>query len=163
MRAHGESCLKQRTNAILTSSAFAREKNLSRSLRRENFLTRSSIIPARVAEEILIVLTRRRSRKWFRAIKRTYLLQEYSQEAVSHVHKYLMKNEVPVNLFEVGHCCCCCPCATRFLDRLNEDNTANAAEFYLAAASTDPIFSRYFSLLFTRAPYNDSDPNCSVR
>ncbi|XP_032683986.1 G protein-coupled receptor kinase 1 isoform X3 [Odontomachus brunneus] len=25
---------------------------------------------------------------------------EYSQEAVSHVHKYLMKNEVPVNLFE---------------------------------------------------------------
>lgn len=28
--------------------------------------------------------------------------QEYSPEAVSHVHKYLMKNEVPVNLFEVG-------------------------------------------------------------
>ncbi|XP_043588901.1 G protein-coupled receptor kinase 1 isoform X4 [Bombus pyrosoma] len=26
---------------------------------------------------------------------------EYSAEAVSHVHKYLMKNEVPVNLFEV--------------------------------------------------------------
>lgn len=25
---------------------------------------------------------------------------EYSSEAVSHVHKYLMKNEVPVNLFE---------------------------------------------------------------
>ncbi|GAB0096082.1 RGS domain [Sergentomyia squamirostris] len=26
---------------------------------------------------------------------------EYSKEAVSHVQKYLMKNEVPVNLFEV--------------------------------------------------------------
>jgi len=38
------------------------------------------------------------------ARRRVYLLQEYSQEAVSHVHKYLMKNEVPVNLFEVGHC-----------------------------------------------------------
>lgn len=28
--------------------------------------------------------------------------QEYSTDAVSHVHKYLMKNEVPVNLFEVN-------------------------------------------------------------
>jgi hypothetical protein len=26
--------------------------------------------------------------------------QEYSKEAVAHVQKYLMKNEVPVNLFE---------------------------------------------------------------
>lgn len=27
--------------------------------------------------------------------------QEYSKDAVAHVQKYLMKNEVPVNLFEV--------------------------------------------------------------
>lgn len=34
--------------------------------------------------------------------KYNFWFQEYSPEAVSHVHKYLMKNEVPVNLFEVG-------------------------------------------------------------
>lgn len=28
--------------------------------------------------------------------------QDYSKEAVAHVQKYLMKNEVPVNLFEVS-------------------------------------------------------------
>lgn len=27
-------------------------------------------------------------------------IQEYSKEAVAYVQKYLMKNEVPVNLFE---------------------------------------------------------------
>ena len=41
---------------------------------------------------------------FFNEWRRVYLLQEYSQEAVAHVHKYLMKNEVPVDLFEVGHC-----------------------------------------------------------
>lgn len=29
------------------------------------------------------------------------LLQDYSKECVSHVQKYLMKHEVPPNLFEV--------------------------------------------------------------
>lgn len=29
-------------------------------------------------------------------------MQEYSKEAVAHVQKFLMKNEVPVNLFEVS-------------------------------------------------------------
>ena len=33
---------------------------------------------------------------------RNFNHQEYSKEAVAHVQKYLMKNEVPVNLFEVG-------------------------------------------------------------
>lgn len=32
-----------------------------------------------------------------------YAKQEYSKEAVAHVQKYLMKNEVPVNLFEVSN------------------------------------------------------------
>lgn len=31
------------------------------------------------------------------------LFQDYSKEAVTNVQKYLMKNEVPVNLFEVSH------------------------------------------------------------
>lgn len=35
-------------------------------------------------------------------IHRNFDHQEYSKEAVAHVQKYLMKNEVPVNLFEVG-------------------------------------------------------------
>ncbi|XP_011691816.1 PREDICTED: G protein-coupled receptor kinase 1 isoform X1 [Wasmannia auropunctata] len=46
-------------------------------------------------------------RKLAREIYDNYIMKEllshsheYSQEAVSHVHKYLMKNEVPVNLFE---------------------------------------------------------------
>lgn len=29
-------------------------------------------------------------------------LQDYSKEAVAHVQMFLMKNEVPVNLFEVS-------------------------------------------------------------
>lgn len=33
-----------------------------------------------------------------------HFFQEYSKEAVAHVQKYLMKNEVPVNLFEVRIC-----------------------------------------------------------
>lgn len=32
-----------------------------------------------------------------------FFLQDYSKEAVTNVQKYLMKNEVPVNLFEVSH------------------------------------------------------------
>lgn len=31
-------------------------------------------------------------------------LQDYSKDAVTHVQKYLMKNEVPVSLFEVIQC-----------------------------------------------------------
>jgi hypothetical protein len=31
-----------------------------------------------------------------------FLLQDYSKDAVAHVQKFLMKNEVPVNLFEVS-------------------------------------------------------------
>lgn len=34
---------------------------------------------------------------------RCIYLQDYSKEAVTNVQKYLMKNEVPVNLFEVSH------------------------------------------------------------
>lgn len=31
-----------------------------------------------------------------------FSFQDYSKDAVAHVQKYLMKNEVPVNLFEVS-------------------------------------------------------------
>jgi hypothetical protein len=31
-----------------------------------------------------------------------FFLQDYSKEAVAHVQMFLMKNEVPVNLFEVS-------------------------------------------------------------
>lgn len=31
-----------------------------------------------------------------------FLFQDYPKDAVAHVQKYLMKNEVPVNLFEVS-------------------------------------------------------------
>lgn len=34
------------------------------------------------------------------SIIRHVCVQEYSKEAVAYVQKYLMKNEVPVNLFE---------------------------------------------------------------
>lgn len=88
--------------------------------RDENFLAKSSIIFMKVAEEILIVnalyiieniLLPLAYIRIYVSIYCIYykkrmhpplFLQEYSQEAVSHVHKYLMKNEVPVNLFEVG-------------------------------------------------------------
>lgn len=31
-----------------------------------------------------------------------FSLKEYSKEAVANVQKYLMKNQVPINLFEVS-------------------------------------------------------------
>lgn len=37
----------------------------------------------------------------FAIVKLSSTQQEYSKDAVAHVQKYLMKNEVPVNLFEV--------------------------------------------------------------